>query len=77
VLNTDRKFCRNVGFIGDRAVHIDIGSFAKTNLDPKLMEEEAAKELHDFKEWLRKEYPSLLDHYETTFTTVFVHGSSL
>lgn len=73
VLNTDRKFCRNVGFFEGKAIHIDIGSFDKSSplQDPAIIQEEAEKELLEFKVWLKKEHPMLIEYFEESFNSFF------
>jgi hypothetical protein len=57
---------RNFGFIGERAIEIDLGSFTK---DPFLRTPSAAKkvlfyETLKFKKWLAKHHPSLLPYFQ-------------
>ncbi len=71
----DPRIVENFGFIGSRAVEIDIGSFLP---DPKLQTATAYKKafLYDvleMKEWIKKECPDLLETLEESANNLLDH----
>ncbi|MBI2743405.1 MAG: hypothetical protein HYX48_05755 [Chlamydiales bacterium] len=62
VLNLDLRIERNIGFIGDRAIEVDIGSYKKQ--EPKRSShpyrKEVKRELSRLREWTEEHYPELL-----------------
>lgn len=72
IINTDPVFDRNVGFRGDRALLLDIGSFRK---NPRLqqmgkLKEEFLIELLPLRDILSSKYPHLLDTFDAKITSI-------
>jgi hypothetical protein len=62
VLDRDNAVRRNYGYLDNRAIHIDIGSFSRddTLKDPLKMEQELIRKTNRLARWLNKHYPELL-----------------
>lgn len=59
ICDRDRSFVKNVAFVGDEAIFIDIGQFYK---DPSIskqshQQDEIRKRLYDVIGWMQKHYP--------------------
>jgi hypothetical protein len=61
----DTALKRNFGFLEDRAVQIDIGSFLKDDSlkDPERRKQELTMKTQRLKRWLNNHYPELLPFY--------------
>lgn len=73
ILNTDRKICRNIGYVEDQAIHIDIGSFMQFTASPtpQSIHDEVVRETLEFKEWLRKKHPGLVESFNQNMQELF------
>jgi hypothetical protein len=56
IMNHDLRIERNVGFIGSRAIEVDVGSFSKI----EKSQNELKKELKTFRKWVSRSHPELL-----------------
>lgn len=56
----------NCGFIGEKAIKIDVGRFVfqEKMKDPRVMKQEVIRITAPFKEWIGREYPELIPHFE-------------
>ena len=64
---SDRDFInRNVGFVDNHAIEIDIGSFAPdpTMKDPLVYRKEIVFSTLDLRKWLKKNAPDTLDYFD-------------
>ncbi|MBI3236883.1 MAG: hypothetical protein HYZ48_04200 [Chlamydiales bacterium] len=64
---SDRDFInRNVGFIGNRAIEIDIGSFTSdpSMANPQVYKKEIVFATLDLRRWLKKNAPELLSYFD-------------
>lgn len=65
--NSDAALYKNVGFVANKAILIDIGSFSKNPFLKKayMLKKEVLSETRELKEYLKRHYPELLnDYYE-------------
>lgn len=64
VYDEDPRPHRNVGFIGNQAILIDIGRFKKdeSRKAPAVYQKDVLKITQRFQEWIRQEHPELLSH---------------
>lgn len=67
VVDNDPILRKNFGLIDDKAVQIDIG---RLRIDPERIinlqhKQEIASITHSFKTWITKNYPELLEHFNT------------
>ena len=57
---------KNFGFLGTKAIEIDLGSFSRKEdlKDPSLYKLQLKKEMVDFKKWIEEFYPTLTPYLE-------------
>ncbi len=62
----DPNIRTNCGFVGDKAIKIDIGRFVKREemKDPEILQRELCRIAEPFRIWLQEEYPELACHLE-------------
>lgn len=72
IVNSDALIRRNFGFIGNRAVEIDIGSYGLNPhlTKPYLTRRELFFETLELKDWLVEHYPTLSEHFEQKLASV-------
>lgn len=62
IINTDANITRNFGFLGDRAVEIDFGSYrCYPGLDGKV---EMARRIDKFRYWLKQNSPEWIPYFD-------------
>ena len=66
IINKDPAIKKNMGFVNNKAILIDIGSFTKSPspLSPTQQKERLLKSTESFMRWLSKEYPSLANYLQ-------------
>lgn len=62
----DRSFTNNFGFVGEKAVALDVSSFVKDPLlqRPGAYKKETIRKVESLSRWLRKHYPELSEYCE-------------
>lgn len=64
IADRDTAIHRNIGFLQDKAIAIDVGSYFKNNKLKKNSYSEITRHTKRLVRWLRKHEPSLLSFYE-------------
>ncbi len=62
IVDRDTNFINNVGFVGDKAIFIDVGEFYRDDhyKDPVFYKKNMAKSLSQLTEWIYNTYPQLV-----------------
>jgi hypothetical protein len=71
----DFKFKSNLGFIDNQASQIDLGSLSLDNKysEPRFYKAEISHAAKKFRTWLKKEHPSLLEHFDKEIEKLYAN----
>lgn len=66
ITDWDPAFAQNYGFVGDVAVQVDVGGFSEDRrfVQGKKFYERVSLELRGLREWLKQEWPELVQHLD-------------
>jgi hypothetical protein len=72
IADKDPAIWRNFGFLGGKAVEIDVGSFAKDvfYLKPYWYKQELFYDTLDIKNWLKEHHPELCEYFDQKIETL-------
>lgn len=70
--DNDHALMQNTGVYNGNPIHIDVGQFVKREdiKDPNVYRQELFNKTYKFRKWLKKNYPQLLDDFETQLRTI-------
>ncbi len=66
IKDLDPNFRSNFGFLGEKAIEIDLGSYQNDGLLPMAYKKEVAKQTRDLKDWLSKRNAELACYLDET-----------
>ncbi len=72
IVDRDPVLERNFGFVGDKAIEVDLGSYVKDPFTTTAagMKKQLFFATLDFKQWMEKNYPELKDYLEEKISAI-------